>query len=82
MMNSDNATNANNSNKRAKVDLNVAPTSTPPSDSKPPKSVAQESITVHVESLHYHVAAILKKTAFDHINLVHKLLNKSVWKCE
>ena len=75
-MNTDTATDATNSNKRAKIDPNVVSTSTPPTDSKPPKSVAQEYITAHVEGLHHHVAAILKKTSFDHLNLVHKLLNK------
>ena len=75
-MNTDTATDETNSNKRAKIDLNVVSTSTPPSDSKTPKSVAQEFITAHVESLHFHVAAILKKTSFAHVNLVHKLLNK------
>ena len=75
-MNSDNATNATNSNKRAKTDPNVVSTFTPPTDSKPHKSVALKYITAHVESLHNHVAAILEKTSFDHLKLVHKLLNK------
>ena len=75
-MNQDIATDATNSHKRAKTDFNVVSTSTPPTDSKTPKSVAQEYITAHVVSLHHHVAAILKKTSFDHVNLVHKLLNK------
>ena len=75
-MNMNTATDATTSNKRAKTDKNVVSTSTPPKDSKTPKSVAQEFIAAHVESLHHHVAAILKKTSFDHVNLVHKLLNK------
>ena len=76
MMNSDNATDATISNKRAKTDPNVAPTSNNPLASKTPKSVAQDYITAHVESLHFNIATILKKTGFDHINLVHKLQNK------
>ena len=75
-MNTDNATDATISNKRAKTDPNVAPTSNNPSASKTPKSVAQDYITAHVESLHFNIATILKKIGFDHINLVHKLQNK------
>ena len=75
-MNPDNATDATISNKRAKTDPNVAPTSNNPSASKTPKSVAQDYITAHVELLHFNIATILKKTGFDHINLVHKLQNK------
>ena len=75
-MNPDTATDENTRNVRAKTDLNVAPTSNDTSASKTPKSAAQAFISEHVESLNHHIATILKKVGFDHVNLTHKLLTK------
>ena len=69
------ATDQDSRTKRAKTDLNVAPLEKS-SASRTPKSQAQDFISSHVESLHFHIATILKKIGFDHINLIHKLLNK------
>ena len=74
-MNEETATDRDTRTKRAKTDPNVAPLDNS-STSKTPKSQAQEFVSAHVESLHYHVATILTKIGFDHINLIHKLLNK------
>ena len=75
-MNLDNATAENTRNVRARTDPNVAPTSTNNSASMTPKSTAQAFVSEHVESLNHHIATILKKVGFDHINLTHKLLTK------
>ena len=75
-MNLDTATAENTRNVRARTDPNVAPTSTNNSASMTPKSTAQAFVSEHVESLNHHIATILKKVGFDHINLTHKLLTK------
>ena len=75
-MSQDNATNPNQQNKRAKVDSNASNPSESTTVSKSPKATAQAYIAAHVESLHYNVASILKKTGFSHIDLHHKLKAK------